>query len=338
MSEHLDPPSLAEWLSWPTERVSQWVSAQPEPVVMGWPYDGMRRWYVAYRRRNLGVKYYLKVLIRRQAELHRLIFAHGVSVVLAPSFVAETLKRGEAYTRYALGGLAQLSDDEVYRALIDSGVRIRFYGDYERALTVANLRSALKTCAILTEATASGEGPLLPIVLFADEPYPTIARLSVEFAERERRPPGRAELIETYYGLPVPDLSLYVGFAQPEMFYVPLLTTGLGHLYATLNLSPDLTEGQLCEIFYDHLITRRAAPVVYNALSQSTAETERVRRALQRRHPGPRSHRPVYPPMETVASQARVKPAASTPQSQRTFPRDGRSGSALARCTPSSIK
>jgi adenosine tuberculosinyltransferase len=146
-------------------------------------------------------------------------------------------------------------------------VRIRFYGDYEEALTVAGLRSVLETCAMLTDATASGEGALLLIGLFADEPYPTIVRLSVEFAEREGRPPGRAELIEAYYGLPVPDLSLYVRFARPEMFDVPLLTTGLEHLDATLNPSPDLTEQQLREILYDHLVTRRAAPVNYDALS-----------------------------------------------------------------------
>src|SRR5215211_2258155 len=267
MSERLETPSLAEWLGWPTERVSRWISAQPEPVVMGWPYNGTRRWYVAYRRRNPRAQGYLRVLIRRQAELHRLIFAHGVSVILAPSFGTETLKRGEAYTRYALGGLAQLPDDEVYRALIDSGVRIRFYGDYREALRVAGLRSALETCARLTDQTASGEGPLLLIGLFAEDPYPSIARLSVEFAEREGRPPGRAELIEAYYGVAVADLSLYVGFAQPEMFDVPLLTTGLEHLYATLNPSPDLTERQLREILYDHLVTRRAAPVDYDALS-----------------------------------------------------------------------
>jgi adenosine tuberculosinyltransferase len=234
---------------------------------MGWPYNGTRRWYVGYRLRNPGADDYLGILIRRQAELHRLIFAHGVSVILAPSFGSETLRRGEAYTRYALGGLARLPEDEVYRALIDSGVRIRFYGDYERALAAAGLHSALEACLKLNNANTSEDGPLLLIGLFADDPYPTIARLSVEFAGREGRPPGRAELIEAYYGLPVPDLSLYVGFAQPEMFDVPLLTNGLEHLYVTLNPSPDLTERQLREILYDHLVTRRVAPVDYAALS-----------------------------------------------------------------------
>jgi hypothetical protein len=51
------------------------------------------------------------------------------------------------------------------------------------------------------------------------------------------------------------------------MFDVPLLTTGLEHLYVTLNPSPDLTEKRLREILYDHLVTRQAAPVDYDALS-----------------------------------------------------------------------
>jgi adenosine tuberculosinyltransferase len=262
-----DPPSLSEWLGWSTQRVSRWVSTRPEPVVMGWPYNGTRRWYVGYRLRNPGADDYLGILIRRQAELHRLIFAHGVSVILAPSFGAETLRRGEAYTRYALGGLARLPEDKVYRALIDSGVRIRFYGDYERELAAAGLHTALEACLALNNANTAEDGPLLLIGLFADDPYPTIARLSVEFAGREGRPPGRAKLIEAYYGLSVPDLSLYLGFDQPEMFDVPLLTNGLEHLYVTLNPSPDLTERQLREILYDHLVTRRAPPVDYEALS-----------------------------------------------------------------------
>jgi adenosine tuberculosinyltransferase len=267
MSGRPDPSDLSDWLSWPTERVSRWVGARPAPVVMGWPYNGTRRWYVVYRRQNPGAKDYLGVLIRRQGEHHRLVFDHGVSVILAPSFGTETLKRGEAYTRYALSGLLQLAEDEVYQGLIDSGVRIRFYGDYEEALATPYFRSVLEACETLTAATASGDGPLLLIGLFADDPYPTIARLSVELAQHKGRPPNRAELIEAYYGLPVPDLSLYVGFGQPEMFDVPLIGTGLEHLYVTLNPSPDLTEIQLREILYDHLVTRRAAPVDYDALS-----------------------------------------------------------------------
>ena len=79
-------------------------------------------------------------------------------------------------------------------------------------------------------------------------------------------------MIEAYYGVPIPDLSLYIGFVQPEMFDVPLLTNGLEHLYATLNPSPDLTQKQLREILYDHLVTRRASPVDYESLSTEAQE------------------------------------------------------------------
>jgi hypothetical protein len=51
------------------------------------------------------------------------------------------------------------------------------------------------------------------------------------------------------------------------MFDVPLLTTGPEHLYVTLNPSPGLTERQLHEILYEHLVARRTAPVGYNTLS-----------------------------------------------------------------------
>lgn len=281
-SYHLDkkpvppPPELSEWLCWPAEEVARWISAQPQPLVMGWPYNGTRRWYLLYRRRNPDAQDYLTTLIRRQAEHHSLMFDHGVSVLLVPVFGAETLKRGPAYARYALSGLLRLADDPVYREMFASGVRIRFYGDYERVLDAPHYRPILRACAELTEATASGEGPLLLIGLFADTPYPTIARLSVEFAERWGRPPDRRELVQAYYGLVVPDLSLYVGFEQPHMFDVPLLATGLENLYVTLNPSPDLTERQLREILYDHLVTRRTPPVDYDALSpQAAAELAR---------------------------------------------------------------
>jgi hypothetical protein len=108
-----------------------------------------------------------------------------------------------------------------------SGVRIRFYADYEEMLDVPTFRPILKACADLTAATASEDGQLLLVGLFADASYPTIARLSVEFAEKQGHPPNRRKLIEAYQGLAVPDLKrFYVGFAQPALFDIPLLATG----------------------------------------------------------------------------------------------------------------
>ncbi len=265
-------PDSTEWFRWSTEQVARWVAARPEPVVVGWPFNGTRRWYLAHQNHNPDAPDYLTTVIRRQAELQRMMFDHGVSVVVAPGFGQETMKRGSEYTRLVLGGLLQLADDAVYQEMFEAGLRLRFYGDYEEVLDEPIFRPMLDACARLTEATASGDGPLLLIGLFADAPYPTIARLSVDFAGIKGRPPNREELIEAYYGVPVPDLSLYIGFVQPEMFDVPLLTNGLEHLYATLNPSPDLTRDQLREILYDHLVTRRASPVDYESLSPEAQE------------------------------------------------------------------
>jgi hypothetical protein len=260
-------PELSEWLSWSAEEVAQWIAALSRPVVMGWPFNGTRRWYLLHRRNNPYTEDYVTTLIRRQAEQHRLVFTHGVSTILAPAFGSELLLRGATYTRHALGGLLQLADDVVYQEMLAAGLRVRFYGDYEEMLNRLGFQPMLRACTDLMSATASGDGPLLLIGLFADAPYPTIARLSVEFAKQEGRPPDRQELIEAYYGCAVPDLTLYLGFAQPALFDIPLLATGEEDLYATLTPSPSLTEKQLREILYDHVITRRAAEVDYEMLS-----------------------------------------------------------------------
>ena len=88
--------------------------------------------------------------------------------------------------------------------------------------------------------------------------------MSIRRARGASTRPGGTD--RSLYGLPVPDLSLYVGFTQPEMFDVPLLAPvgASGHNSQPL---PDLTERQLREILYDHLVTRRAAPVDYDDLS-----------------------------------------------------------------------
>ena len=239
---------------------------------MGWPFNGTRRWYLIHRRENPEAEDYLTIIIRRQAELHRMVFAHGVGVIVAPGFGTELLTRGSAYTHYILGGLLQLADDAVYQEMFAAGLQIRFYGDYEEVLNTPSLRPLLQACAQLTAATESNEGPLLLIGLFADTPYQTLARLSVEFAKREGYPPNRQQLIEAYYGTAVPDLSLYLGFAQLALFDAPLLATGQEDLYATLAPSPSLTENQLREILYDHLLTRPTAEISYESLSNEALE------------------------------------------------------------------
>ena len=70
-------------------------------------------------------------------------------------------------------------------------------------------------------------------------------------------------------------------------------------------------------VLYDHVVTRRAAPVGYDALSpEAQLELAEYAFALQRQHPGRRLHRSADRHMEIVATHARplrVKLAASAP-------------------------
>ena len=233
---------------------------------MGWPSNGTRRWYLGYEHPE--GEDYLTAIIRRQAELHRMVLDHGVEAILAPSFGEWNLKRGPRYVRHALGGLLQVASDEVYQGLFRRGVRLRFYGNYNEALQEPEYRPMIEACEKIMAATAGGDGPLVLLGLFADSPHETIAGLAVELFQRDDRVPDRRALIEAYYGVPVPNLSFYVGFEQPQLFDVPLLTTGLEDLYYTLNPTPEFDEVQLREILYDHLVTRRVPEVDYEKLPE----------------------------------------------------------------------
>lgn len=196
-----------------------------------------------------------------------MFFDHGTRVLLVPLFGNALLERGADYAEYGLSGLRLLGQDAGYREMYDAGTRLRFYGSYEEPLESLGLSHIVDFCKKLEEDTAAGDGPLLLIGLFAEDPYERLASISIDFAKTNGRPPDRRELIEAYYGVPVSDLSLYIGYAQHSLFDVPLIATGREDLYATLNPSPALTAQQFREILYDHLVTRRTAEVEYDELS-----------------------------------------------------------------------
>lgn len=261
------PPGLPEWLRWSTEEVRRWVGGLPRPVVMGWPSNGTRRWYLAHRRESGGDEDYLSAVIRRQAEQHRMVLEHGVGVLVVPSFGDLNLQRGDEYARYALSGLTRLAEEPVYKEMFASGVRLRFYGSYEEVLKGRGHAPLADACEELMSETSGGDGPLILMGLFADSAHEEVSRLSVGLARRNGgRAPDRRELVRAYYGVEVPDLGLFVGFEQPQLFDVPLITTGREDLYATLNPSFDVDQTQLREILYDHLVTRAAPEVDYEAL------------------------------------------------------------------------
>ena len=267
------PSGLSELLEWPTERVAAWVADRPEPLVVGWPFNGTRRWFLGHRG---GKADYLPALVRRQAAFHRMLLDHGVGIVFAPSFGELNLGRGEEYARRALAGILGVAADEVYRGLFRRGGRVRFYGDYRRRLSGPEYRPVLEACDEITASTAGGEGPLILFGLFADNAHEAVADLAVKLFQRNREAPDRAALVEAYYGARIGDLDLFVGFEQPQLFDVPLVTTGWEDLYFTFNPTPEVDEGQLRAILYDHLVARQAPEAEYEKLPEE-AQRELIR-------------------------------------------------------------
>lgn len=112
----------------------------------------------------------------------------------------------------------------------------------------------------------------------------------------------------------MPDLSSYLGFAQPALFDVPLLTTGEEDLYVTLAPSPEFTKTQSREILYDHLVTRRIPDPDYLVFSEEAqaALTECNKRysgvtlGIGRIDPLTGIRNPLLPELETVMETVRA--------------------------------
>ena len=265
-------PGLEEWFSRPRQEVSGWVKSASEPLVIGWPFNGTRRWYLLHSLQNPSSESYVRTVVREQAKRQSLLFELGTSAILAPCFGYELLGRGEEYTYAVAEAIFEIGKDPINRAMFERGVRLRFYGDYEQMLDTPRLRPMLDECHKLMERTAGNRGPLLLLGLFADSPHERIAQMSIDFYKRQGRAPDRQELIREYYGVEVYDLSLYIGFARPALFDVPLITTGEEDLYATLAPSPEVTERQLREILYDHLVLKRVEEADYESFSEESIE------------------------------------------------------------------
>jgi adenosine tuberculosinyltransferase len=302
------PSGLPEFLEWPTERVAEWIGNRPEPLVVGWPFNGTRRWFLGYARDHPEKNDYPSTLARRLAEHHRMLLDHGVAAVITPSFGELNLRRGEEYVRHALRGLVSMASDEAYLELFRRGARVRFYGDYRETLSGPEFGPMVEACDEIMASTADGDGPLILLGLFADNADEAIARLAVDLFRKHGKVPDRAALIENYYGVPVPDLGFYVGFEQPQIFDVPLVKTGWEDLYYTLNPTPDVDERQLRTILYDHLVARGSTDVEYDKLplEGQLRIVEQSRRrgtvGLGRVDPLTGVWRPVLPPADDPVS------------------------------------
>lgn len=147
--------------------------------------------------------------------------------------------------------------------------------------------------------------PWLPGIRVRYDLLSTLARLSVEFAEKHGRPPVDRSCSKPTTGLWFPISACYLGFTQRALFDVSLLATGEEDLYTTLIPSPDLTETQLREILYDHLVTYRVPDPDHDAPSEETRAVLAEYNERYSGHAGNRVYRPAHRNLESTAARTR---------------------------------
>lgn len=254
----------------PTEAVAQMVR-EAGPQVCVFPINGTRRWFVLEHPEEAArdpFVAYLDIAGRRHVELYQMFFDHGVDTLLTPVFGPDLLERGDEYRQLAVQGLLWFAQNPAFTAFYDAyDVRVRVYGDYEPYFQRPEDAHLLDVFAELMQSTASHRRHRLFFGVCAHDATETIARIGIQYHERHGRPPGKREIVETYYGEYVDPVSFFIGFDRFAAFDMPLITTGDEDLYFTVSPSPYLDQHALRAILYDHMFSRRMGETDYADLS-----------------------------------------------------------------------
>lgn len=274
-------PSWEEFLAWPAQEVARRMR-EAGPQVCVFPINGTRRWAWLEHGEVLiaapdPLAAYMDLAGRAYVRLFRMLFEHGVEVILSPVFGRELLGRGERYVQAMLGaGVRLFVESPVFTDFYRTcGVRTRFYGNLDllRATPYAFLLSLAHQ---LEEETASFTPYRLFLGLFADDCWDQITRIVVEWYQRHKEMPSYADLVTAYYGELLPPVTFFIGFDKPSVYDYPLLASGQEDLYFTYAPSPYLEEKTLRAILYDHLYTRRVPEPDWSALETASADALRA--------------------------------------------------------------
>lgn len=257
----------------PTPEIALLVR-QAGTKVCTFPINGTRRWFMLEHPPKTPdeaalASEYLDVAGWRHIELYRMLFNHGLDVVLTPVFGPDLLERGSKYMRMAAEGLERLAIHsdflEFYRT---HNIRVRFYGDYRKFFANTPLAGLSDIFDEVTAKTANHYRHRLFYGVCANDATESIAELSIQYYAQHQKAPDKQTLIRLYYGDDVPPVDLFIGFDKFSTFDMPLVATGNEDLYFTVSPSPYLTEEQLREILFDHLFTRRQQEKDYSELGR----------------------------------------------------------------------
>ncbi|MBN1890873.1 MAG: hypothetical protein JW850_22955 [Thermoflexales bacterium] len=269
---------LEKFQNLPTDEVARLVR-EAGPKVCVFPINGTSRWFMLEHRPEAGNdfgKAYLSAIAKRYIEIFQLIFAHGVSTLLTPSFGPDLMEREVYNVSIAAEGLEWLATRsdflDFYKAY---GVRVRFYGDYRHAFDQTPYAHLPALFDEISRQTMANDQYRLFFGLFAHDATEAVAEIAVRFYREKGHLPDKRHIVEVYYGEHVETVDIFIGFDKFAAFDMPLVATGNEDLYFSIAPSPYITQTQLRAILYDHLYTRRETEPNY--LSMATDEWNMMR-------------------------------------------------------------
>ncbi len=267
--------SLDEFLQLPVKEVAQLVRASGPKVVV-FPINGTRRWFMLEygdRKFDDPIAAYTDIVIKRHIELYKLFFDHGIDTLVTPAIGPEVLDTRDDYMeKIGAEGLASIAKHQSFLSFYDEHeIRVRFYGEYRKALSETPYAYIVNLFDNLTQTTLNNNRFRLFFGVFADDRKAdeAIAKSAIDYFRNKGEVPGRQNIVESYYGEYVEKADIFIGFDRFAVFDYPLLRWGGEDLYFTIAPSLYMTDRQLRLILYDHLYTRRVNEPDYLSLEHT---------------------------------------------------------------------
>lgn len=274
--------SLKKFQALPTAEVAKLVRASGSKVLV-FPINGTRRWFaMEYGDREFEdpIHAFMDIAGRRQIELYRLCFDHGIHTLLTPVIGPEILATRDTYMQKIGGeGLARFVTHPDFVSFYEEhGVRVHFYGDYARKLKGTPYEHLIALFDSIAESTQNNKNFRIFYGAFADDLTSSaiVAEMAIRYHAEHGVIPDHRKLIELYYGDEIEKAHIFIGFDRFAAFDYPLLRWGEEDLYFTLCPSLYMDQSQIREILYDHVFTRRTREPDFSEMSEGAIKKVRA--------------------------------------------------------------
>jgi tuberculosinol/isotuberculosinol synthase len=255
--EHIEPN---QFLTLSRQEVANIVRDSGTKVCV-FPLNGTRRWFLLEHGQDFNqgekTKSYIELTAQGYINTFKLLFDHGIDILLSPVFGADIFARGEEYMREIGMSMALLATHRAFIEFYDEyDIRIHFYGDYRKQLSKTSYAYICDSFDEITQQTALHTHRRLFYGVCAEDVTTTMAELSIQYYQNTGNIPSRHDLVENYYGEYLEKADLFIGFEKFTAFDYPLLSLGDESLYFTAAPSLYMNERQLRTILYDHIYLR----------------------------------------------------------------------------------